>query len=80
MERRQGGVPFGGAVFQTGYFSPHPPALKGGVTANVALQAGRGFATAAFVFASCVPRRFVWRGKDKNLRDDLPKAVWCAML
>ena len=51
MERRQGGIPFGGAVSQTGYFSPHPPALKGGVTANVALQAGRGFATAPSFFA-----------------------------
>ena len=43
MERRQGSVPFGGAVFQTGYPSPHPPALKGGVTANAAFQAGSVF-------------------------------------
>ena len=38
-----GSVPFGGAVFQTGYPSPHPPALKGGVTANAAFQAGSVF-------------------------------------
>ena len=44
-----------GSVFQTsavlqtdGLPRPPPPALKGGVTANVALRAGRGFATAPF--------------------------------
>ena len=44
-----------GSVFQTsavlqtdGLPRPPPPALKGGVTANVAPRAGRGFATAPF--------------------------------
>ena len=44
-----------GCVFQTravlqtdGLPQTPPPALKGGVTENVALQAGRGFATASF--------------------------------
>ena len=37
-----------GPSFRRMDFRGPPPALKGGVTANVALRAGRGFATASF--------------------------------
>ena len=39
-------IPAGGAVFQTGCLSSHPPGLKAGVTTNNALQTG-------YIFQMC---------------------------
>ena len=44
---------FGSAVFQTGLLAVCPPALKGGVTTDMAFQACYGLVPADMAFQAC---------------------------